>query len=299
MPTRFRWGAALAVGVVMLAAARGPAQEVSWLHSYAEARRAASASGRPLLLDFGTEDCVWCKRLDTITFRDRAVVRLLADRFVAVKLDGIQDAALVDALGIHGYPALVLATPDGKVLDVHEGFLDAAEMRRALERALAAPEPAGEQPGAGLTTPALTGNPANDPAERSRRARELLALAREHYDARRYGDSLACCKAMAPYADLPEGAEARRLASHIKADPDEARRACDSLAASLGALYLELAEESLRANRPRDGVTYLERAASSCPGTPSERTARDRLTQLRAQLDGSAAPKPIIRAQSP
>ncbi|MGL6097907.1 MAG: thioredoxin family protein, partial [Fimbriiglobus sp.] len=60
--------AVVVIGWVATAPA-ATAQDVRWRHDYAAARREAADSGKPLLLDFGTENCVWCRRLDATTFR--------------------------------------------------------------------------------------------------------------------------------------------------------------------------------------------------------------------------------------
>ena len=113
------------------------AQEVSWRDDLSAARREASDSGRPILFDFGTETCFFCKKLDSTTFRVPAVVRLIADRFVPMKIDGEREAGLTQQFAITTFPALVVVGPDGKVLGKHEGYADAARMTRFLEQALA------------------------------------------------------------------------------------------------------------------------------------------------------------------
>ena len=48
----------------LLSAAGARAQEVAWRPDYSTARQEAAAKGRPLVIDFGTENCVYCKLLD-------------------------------------------------------------------------------------------------------------------------------------------------------------------------------------------------------------------------------------------
>jgi uncharacterized protein YyaL (SSP411 family) len=51
-------------------ASSAQAQEVHWVADYNTARREARESQRPLMLDFGTVNCTWCRQLDATTFRD-------------------------------------------------------------------------------------------------------------------------------------------------------------------------------------------------------------------------------------
>jgi thioredoxin-like negative regulator of GroEL len=110
---------------------------VSWRHDYAAARREAAEKGRALLIDLGTENCVWCKELDARTFKDPGVVALLNDRCVPVKVDAQRDARLAAALRVRSYPTLVVAHPDGRILVYQEGFVDAARFKELMQRALA------------------------------------------------------------------------------------------------------------------------------------------------------------------
>src|SRR5437879_12636518 len=101
------------------------AQEVQWRTDYNEARKEALAKNRPLLLDFGTERCFWCKRLDATTFQDARLVEVMNERFIPIKVDGERDARLTEALRVQSYPTLVLAAPDGRLLGMLEGYMDA------------------------------------------------------------------------------------------------------------------------------------------------------------------------------
>jgi thioredoxin-like negative regulator of GroEL len=135
-------GPALALAALALGAVPAAAQEVRWRHDYAAARREARAAGRPLVLDFGTAHCVWCTKLDATTFRDPALAKLLNDRYVPVKVDGDRDATLAMALHISNFPTLVFAAPDGKILGVEEGYVEAGRLTQRLQRVLAACAPA-------------------------------------------------------------------------------------------------------------------------------------------------------------
>src|SRR5689334_11531047 len=100
----------------LLSAGGARAQEVAWRQDYSQARQEAASKGRPLVIDFGTENCFWCKQLDARTFRDPEIARLLNERCVPLKVDAQRHAALANALHIQNYPTLVFASPEGKIL---------------------------------------------------------------------------------------------------------------------------------------------------------------------------------------
>jgi thioredoxin-related protein len=117
----------------------GPARadEIQWRKDYSAARKEAHDRDLPLLLDFGTESCYWCKRLDTTTFRQDAIIGLVNQRFIPLKVDAEKQATLAEALHIRSYPTLVLAGSDGKIIGTLEGYLDAGRLNDQLQRVLA------------------------------------------------------------------------------------------------------------------------------------------------------------------
>jgi thioredoxin-related protein len=215
----------MALAILAIAGGRAEAQGVKWRSDYAAARQEATATGRPLLLDFGTEDCFYCRKLDATTFRAPAIVALLNDKFIPVKIDAERAESLSRALNVDSYPTLVLASPDGKVVGRHVGYADIATMTELLEKALA-------------RVPATTTAP-NPPKSA---AAEQLVLARADHDSGRYLACLERCERLAAtFPTSPEAADARTLAGQITADPDKSRRVREQLDAALTTLHPKLA----------------------------------------------------------
>jgi len=318
-----RWGGLLAL---LLTAAGVRAEAIQWRSDYNAARQEAARGGRLLVIDLGTENCYWCRELDNRTFRDAAVIALLNQRCVPLRVDGNRSQALADALRVQSYPTLVLAAPDGKVLGYQEGFIEAGPFRDQLTRALAAmaaeqgraarTEPRGDDRTQGLLTarPSVAAPPsgaaprpapavdAPRPAppfdaaadQRTQRARDLLLSAKEDFRTQQFLCCLDRCETLAgQFADLPEGAEGARLADEIKANPDWARQACDQMNDRLGVLYLSQAEYYVKNGQPQQAVFYLEQVLRICPpGSRYVETAQTRLTQLQGQPAPGRAAEP-------
>ncbi len=104
-------------------------------------RKEAVDKGKPLFLDFGTEDCVHCKRLHTSTFKDPAVIRLLNENFVPLKVDANREPRLTQVLRIQAFPTIILAGSDGKIHAWVEGYMDAGRLSEHLLRATAQQAP--------------------------------------------------------------------------------------------------------------------------------------------------------------
>jgi thioredoxin-related protein len=130
-----------AVGFAMLAivllAGTVTAQEIQWRMDYNQARKEAAAKGKPLILDFGTAECFWCKRLNATTLRDPAIVKLVNEQFIPLRIDAHRDSALADVLHIKSFPTIVLAGPEGRILGTLEGYMDSLRMGENLRRVLA------------------------------------------------------------------------------------------------------------------------------------------------------------------
>ncbi len=125
------------LAVVSSAVVRLPAQELPWRTDYRQARQEAREKGQPLLVDFGTANCFWCRKLEATTFRDPAVVALIKDQFIPLRIDADRDPTLAQHLRIQSYPTLVLAAPDGKILAFIEGYLEAPKLLPHLRAAVA------------------------------------------------------------------------------------------------------------------------------------------------------------------
>ncbi len=120
--------------------------------------------------------------------------------------------------------------------------------------------------------------------QRTRRARDLLAQAKEDFRTHQYLRTLEHCETLVTnYPDLPEGAEAVQLASDIKSNPEWMKQACDSLSDRLGLLYLSLAETWIKKGQPKEAVICYERVIQTFPGTRQADTAQQRLAQLQGQ----------------
>lgn len=126
----------LALAGLVYSAPAALGQDVQWRYDYNNARKEASTKKLPLLLDFGTQSCIWCKRLDETTFRDAKISGALNEKFIPVKIDGERDSYLTQALRVERYPTLVFASADGKILDTIEGYKTALEFNERVQRVL-------------------------------------------------------------------------------------------------------------------------------------------------------------------
>jgi thioredoxin-like negative regulator of GroEL len=129
----------LGIGFVTISMMASPArgQDINWRRDYNAARKEATDKSLPLILEVGTENCFWCKKLETTTFCDPTIASVLNGEFIPLRVNADREAALADALRISTYPTLVLAAPDGKILGTLEGYMEAPRLHEHLQRVLA------------------------------------------------------------------------------------------------------------------------------------------------------------------
>lgn len=137
MPRALRLAAVTLLVTGTSAAAADPVAAFRWRTDYVAARKEAEETKKPLLIVVGTANCVYCVKLDATTFADPEAAKLIAERFIPLKLDAAVNAEFVRAMRITLYPTTVVAGSDAKVYAYLAGYLDAAAFRDNAGKALA------------------------------------------------------------------------------------------------------------------------------------------------------------------
>lgn len=124
-----RIGSWLVVGaMVALAASCGsPGGSLSdvlpWERDFDAAMVRAGSEGKPVMVDFYTDWCGWCKKLERETYTDRRVQVALAG-FIPVKLNADREGReLAARMGVRAYPTLVFLDARGQEIGRIPGFM--------------------------------------------------------------------------------------------------------------------------------------------------------------------------------
>ena len=97
---------------------------LDWEKSWDSAFSRAKSEGKPVLVTFEAEWCVWCKKLESTTYRDSAVMSLISGSMVAVTLDvDSEGRELSDVHGVESLPTVLVFSPDGEEQGRINGYL--------------------------------------------------------------------------------------------------------------------------------------------------------------------------------
>jgi thiol:disulfide interchange protein len=110
------------------------APDVVWEKDWEAAFARARTEGKPVLVNFYADWCVWCKHLESVTFRDSKVAGMLAGDVVPLAVD--IDAASVDVLRRHRIeapPTILLLDADGAELGRIPGYMPPGGFLRVVE----------------------------------------------------------------------------------------------------------------------------------------------------------------------
>jgi thioredoxin-related protein len=128
------------------------ASSVPWLDDLEAAKTAAGKDGakKVILVDFTTDWCGWCKKLDRDVFSKEAFHDKVSDKFVLVKINpetSDKNRKIAEKYGVRGFPTLVFLKADGELAHKVVGYkpLDdfLKEMDTARKSALGAAASAG------------------------------------------------------------------------------------------------------------------------------------------------------------
>ena len=111
------------------------AKTITWT-DYETGMKAAAEKKMPTMIDFATDWCGWCHKLDADVYTQEEIVKL-AQQFICIKVDGDKQADLVKQYKIRGYPTIIFTNDQGEEIHRIVGYRPAAAFKAEMEKALA------------------------------------------------------------------------------------------------------------------------------------------------------------------
>jgi Thioredoxin-like len=311
----------LAMLLPLPASARG--DEIRWLTDEAAAWKEAAEKRRPVLLDVYKVPCPPCNYLDTVVYRDPAVIKIINDNFIALKINGeINQVRINDGSPIGRFPTLMYLSPDKQLLETQVGALDSAPLLEQAKRVLSAmPGPAPQKSG---TQPALrdeiptqevrgtpfqlgvwigpgtvrlgvwsrhvtppTGHDFSVQPLNAHDARKMQARETlgQAVDSYRKQQWLTCLDLSRSITALyPDLAESSEARQLEQSiGMERIEKLEKELMENLGQVYWELGQAKLRHNGTAQAAAYMEKIVQSCPGTRHFQAAQEFLRNLNGE----------------
>lgn len=95
--------------------------KVNWLYDWNEALDKAQNENKPIMIDFYSDRCPPCKRLDSDTYSDENLSAFLNNNFISLKSNA-EKSDLYRDYGVPGFPTIIFTLPDGTVIGGIVGY---------------------------------------------------------------------------------------------------------------------------------------------------------------------------------
>jgi thiol:disulfide interchange protein len=98
--------------------------EIKWENDMPAALERARNEGKPVLINFYADWCVWCKRLESTTLRDAKVASVLQNKVVPLSLNVEGDGReLSNEYRVDGLPTIIVLDAGGRELGRIPGYM--------------------------------------------------------------------------------------------------------------------------------------------------------------------------------
>ncbi|MCU0286041.1 MAG: thioredoxin domain-containing protein [Acidobacteria bacterium] len=108
--------------------------DLIWQTDWQQTLKTAVEKNQPVFIDFYTDWCPHCKRLDEITFSNNKVSEYFnKENYALLKINPEKDTEAENKFKVYSYPTLIVFKSDGTELDRMLGFKDPDELIKNLE----------------------------------------------------------------------------------------------------------------------------------------------------------------------
>ena len=108
----------------------------SWIEGTDLEKILTKAENKLVLIDFETDWCKWCEKLDIDTFSDKNVKKFAKDHLLSLKVDAEKGEGpkIAKNYNVRGFPTIILANQKGDEIDRIVGYLGPNMFLKQLER---------------------------------------------------------------------------------------------------------------------------------------------------------------------
>ena len=126
--------AGVVAAMILLCVVQVRAASVPWEKSYVAGMRRAMKAGQPVMLDFYSQSCSWCRLMDRDVYPDDRVMESLKD-YVCIKVDVQKDQRTAIAYRIGSIPRTIVVNRNARIVADRLGYMDADAFVKLLRSA--------------------------------------------------------------------------------------------------------------------------------------------------------------------
>lgn len=108
------------------------AGKIAWNSNLSEALAESKQTGQPLLLFVMVDNCPYCLKMKRTSFLDDQVTKQIGQSYVATQVNADNYRQYIRDLGVQLFPSTVIISPDNKIIDRINGYLNAQALNRRL-----------------------------------------------------------------------------------------------------------------------------------------------------------------------
>ncbi len=97
--------------------------KAAYVTDFAQAKELATAGNKPIVVDFYTDWCTWCKKFDKEVLTDQKAIDFLGNEVVFAKINAEVDTNVSKAYKIMGFPTFLLTDANGHEIERIAGYL--------------------------------------------------------------------------------------------------------------------------------------------------------------------------------
>jgi thioredoxin-like negative regulator of GroEL len=105
----------------------------NWITSFDDAKKMSLATNKFMIVDFWATWCGPCKKMDFDSWSNAEVNEVL-EGYIQVKIDIDRETELAKSYGIQNIPNMFIMDGNGKVVYSFNGYHDADQLKRELEK---------------------------------------------------------------------------------------------------------------------------------------------------------------------
>jgi len=105
---------------------------ISW-HPYEEGMALGKSQEKKVFINFYATWCTYCRKMDTTTFKDAAVIAYLNRNFISIKVDVDKQRSVAAQYNISPLPDVWFISEKGEAIGNKPGYIPAKEMLPVLK----------------------------------------------------------------------------------------------------------------------------------------------------------------------